>query len=169
MKRLVKFDVLTNVTCTNGKKHINKTKMLLSIDMVCITRNIQSEITKRSEDNNIRECVTADELIGLSNDVDLKSETKCDRKMTTSTQYLNAPWLLTILSSSNAGTNLLFNELPMIIRMCKFFLYLLGVIIKDASHFRSMLHIQNDTWVSYDGLDSNYEIIDLQNKDSTFV
>ena len=87
--------------------------------MECVTRDIQSEITKRSEDNNIRDCGTADELIDLINDVDSNSETKCDGKMTTSTQYQNAPWLLTILSSTNTGTNLLFNELPTVIRMCE--------------------------------------------------
>ena len=72
-KMLVKFDVLTNVTCTNCKTHINKTKMLLSISMECITSDTQSEITKRSEDNNIRDCATADELIDLTNDVDSNS------------------------------------------------------------------------------------------------
>ena len=32
-----------------------------------------------------------------------------------------------------------------------------------------MLHIENETWVSYDGLNSNWEIIDLRNKYFTFV
>ena len=118
-KTLVKFDILTNVTCTNCKMSINKTKMLLSIDMERITRDIQSEITKRSEESNIRDCGTVDEIIDLTNDANSNSETKCDEKMTTSTQYQNAPWLLTILSSTNTGTNLLFNELPTVVRMCE--------------------------------------------------
>ena len=143
--------------------------MLLSIDLECITRDNQSEINKGSEENNIRDCCKADDSIDLTNDVNSNSETKCDGKMTTSTQYQHASWLLTILPSTNTGTNLLFNELPTVVRMCEKSLYLLGVIVKDSSHFRAMLHIENETWVSYDGLNSNWETIQLRNKDETLL
>ena len=66
MKNLVKFEVLTNVTCTSCNKYNNKTKVLLSIDMVSITKDLQSEVTKRSEENIIRDCCAADEIIDVA-------------------------------------------------------------------------------------------------------
>ena len=169
MKTLVKFDILTNVTCTSCNKFNNKTKVLLSIDMISITKDIQSEVTKRSEQNFVRDCCAADEIIDIGRSNGQILEAQCKGKMTTYTQFQNVPWLLTFLASTNTGTKLLFSELPKDITMCGKMLHLLCVIVKNDSHFRSILHVENEIWVSYDGMDTHYEIINTKDKDRNYL
>ena len=89
--------------------------------------------------------------------------------MTTYTQFQNVPWLLTILASTNRGTKFLFSELPKEITMCGKILHLLCVIVKNDSHFRSILYVEDEIWVSYDGLDTDYQIINTKDKDRNYV
>ena len=84
----------------------------MSIDLECITTDLQSEINMRSEVKSIRNCVDCDENIDVENNNVQHLKKKCDGRMTTTATYDDAPWLLTVLSSRNHGSKLLFFDIP---------------------------------------------------------
>ena len=79
--------------------HKNSTRKVMSIDIKCTPKDIQSDINKWSEVNSIRNCGDCDENTDEEDNDIQYLRNKCGGRMTTSAMFSNATCLLTIWSS----------------------------------------------------------------------